>query len=83
MEVFAVAANVMAAVSLTLQLVGTVENIKEFWKEVRDAPEEVKKILCDLDLLKGILEGLTRVHVELFPFKFQTVGLREYSDIWF
>jgi len=36
----------MAVVYLTLQLAGTVENIKEFWKEVRDAPKEVKKFFA-------------------------------------
>lgn len=67
MEVFAVAANVMAAVSLALQLVDTVENIKEFWKGVRDAPEEVKQIVCELDLLEGILDGVRRAYVRCLP----------------
>lgn len=63
MEVFAVAANVMAAVSLTLQLVDTLENIKEFWKGMRNAPEEVKQIICDLELLEGILDGVRKAYV--------------------
>lgn len=67
MEVFSVAANVMAAVSLRLQLVDTIENIKEFWKGVRDAPEEVNQIICDLDLLEGILDGVRRAYVRFLP----------------
>jgi hypothetical protein len=63
MEVFAVAANVMAAVSLTLQLVDTIENIKEFWREMRNAPGEVKDIIGDLELLEGILYGVRRAYV--------------------
>jgi hypothetical protein len=64
MEVFAVAANVMAAVSLTLQLVDTPETIKEFWKEMRDAPGEAKQIICDLELLGGILDGVGRAYIK-------------------
>lgn len=63
MEVFAVAANVMAAVSLTLQLVDTIENVKEFWKEMRNAPGEVEQIIGDLELLEGILDGVRRAYV--------------------
>lgn len=81
MEVFAVAANVMAAVSLTLQLVDTLENINEFWKGVRDAPEEVEQILCNLQLLKGILGGLRRAYVEIPSLI--TFVLTEDSDICF
>ena len=60
MEVFGVAANVMAAVSLTLQLADNIETIKEFWRDVRAAPKEVENILRELELLKGIIEGLRR-----------------------
>jgi hypothetical protein len=69
MEVFAVAANVMAAVSLTLQLVDTIENIKEFWKGMRNAPEETKQIIGDLELLGGILDGVRRAYVKCWPLE--------------
>jgi hypothetical protein len=63
MEVFAVAANVMAAVSLTLQLVDSIESIKEFWKEMRNASREVEQIIGDLELLEGILDGVGKAYV--------------------
>jgi hypothetical protein len=63
MEVFAVAANVMAAVSLTLQLVDTIESIKEFWKEMQNASGEVEQIIGDLELLEGILDGVGKAYV--------------------
>jgi hypothetical protein len=63
MEVFAVAANVMAAVSLTLQLVDNIESIKEFWKEMRNASREVEQIISDLELLEGILDGVGKAYV--------------------
>ncbi|KAF8862549.1 hypothetical protein BDZ45DRAFT_190047 [Acephala macrosclerotiorum] len=50
----------MAAVSITLQIVETIDNIKEFWKGMKDAPWEVEHIICELDLLAGILSGLRR-----------------------
>jgi hypothetical protein len=66
MEVFAVAANVMAAVSLTLQLLDTLENIKEFWKIMENAPEEVNQIIGDLELLEGILDGVRKAYVRCY-----------------
>ena len=61
MEVFGVAANVMAAVSLTLQLADNIETIKEFWRDMRAAPKEVENILRELELLREIIEGLQGV----------------------
>jgi len=63
MEVFAVAAIVMAAVSLTLQLVDNIESIKEFWKEMRNASRGVEQIIGDLELLEGILDGVGKAYV--------------------
>lgn len=60
MEIFGVAANVTAALSLTIQLVESIENVGDFWKEVKAAPREVKQIIQDLELLRGILEGFSR-----------------------
>jgi len=67
MEVFAVAANVMAAVSLTLQLVDNIESIKEFWKEMRNASRGVEQIIGDLELLEGILDGVGKAYVRCWP----------------
>ena len=66
MEVFAVAANVMAAVSITLQLVDTIEKLKDFWKGMRNAPREVEQIIGDLELLEGILEGVRKAYVRCY-----------------
>jgi hypothetical protein len=57
------AASVMAAVSLTIQLVGTVNTLREFWLGMKSAPAEVKEIVDDLELLNGILYGIDRAYV--------------------
>jgi hypothetical protein len=60
MEAFGIAANIMAAVSLSLQLADNIETIKQFWRDMKAAPQEVENILRELELLKGIIEGLRR-----------------------
>jgi len=59
------AASVMAAVSLTLQLVGTVNTLREFWLGMKSAPEEVKDFVDDLALLNSILCGVDRAYVSV------------------
>jgi hypothetical protein len=54
------AASVMAAVSLAIQLVGTVNTLREFWLGMKSAPSEVKEITDDLALLNCILDGIDR-----------------------
>jgi hypothetical protein len=54
------AASVMAAVSLAIQLVGTVNTLREFWIGMKSAPAEVKDIIDDLALLNSILDGIDR-----------------------
>lgn len=56
------AASVMAAVSLTFQLVGSINTLREFWLEMKGAPTEVQNIVEDLALLSSILRGVDRAY---------------------
>jgi hypothetical protein len=57
------AASVMAAVSLTLQLMDTVNTLREFWLGMKSAPAEVKDIIDNLELLNSIIYGVDRAYV--------------------
>jgi dynactin complex subunit len=53
----------MAAVSLTIQLVDTVNTVREFWMKMKNAQAEVGEIVDDLMLLNCILDGVLRAYV--------------------
>jgi hypothetical protein len=57
------AASVMAAISLTIQLVNTVNTLREFWADMENAPAKVKEIVDDLALLNCVLDGVHRAYV--------------------
>ena len=44
-----------AAVSITLQLVGTVKEVSKFLKEVKDAPKEITRLADALSQLESLL----------------------------
>jgi hypothetical protein len=67
------AASVMAAVSLTIQLVGTVNTLRKFWLGIKGAPAEVQDIVDDLALLNGILSGVDRAYLLITNFKIALV----------
>jgi hypothetical protein len=58
-------ASVMAAVSLTIQLVDTINTVREFWMKMKNAQAEVGEIVDDLALLNCILDGVMRAYVYL------------------
>lgn len=57
------AASVMAAVSLTIQLVSTVNTLREFWLDMQNAEGDVADVIDDLELLNCILDGVKRAYV--------------------
>jgi hypothetical protein len=60
------AASVMAAVSLTIQLVSTINTLREFWAEMQSAEEKIAEVIDDLELLICILDGVKRAYVERY-----------------
>lgn len=60
------AASVMAAVSLTIQLVSTVNTLREFWAEMQSAGEDIAEVVDDLALLNCILDGVKRAYVRRY-----------------
>ena len=52
MDGLSTAASAIAAVSLAVQLVGTVQGISDFLKNVQDAPQEVLRLIETLDQLQ-------------------------------
>ncbi|KAH7409134.1 hypothetical protein BKA64DRAFT_388235 [Cadophora sp. MPI-SDFR-AT-0126] len=55
MEGLGAAASVIAVASLTLQLVESVRQLREFWQSVTEAPESVGEIARELQVLSTIL----------------------------
>ena len=49
------AASVFAAVSIAIQLAESVKKLGDFWKSVKEAPQDVQNIITDLDLLTDAL----------------------------
>ena len=52
------AASATAIVSFTIQLADSVKKLYEFWKSVKEAPEDVHAITADLKLLWGVLSEI-------------------------
>lgn len=56
MDGLSTAASGMAAVSLAIQLVGSVREIRHFLRRISEAPEELKRLIDLLEQLELILE---------------------------
>ena len=63
------AASGIAVVSLAIQLGDSVKKLCEFWASVKEAPDDVRAITADLQLLSSVLAGIAseEQHVELDP----------------
>lgn len=61
MEGLSGAASAIAIVSLAVQLVDTVQEIRKFLKNVQDAPTEVLRLLETLDQLQGTLDNVRQL----------------------
>jgi len=58
MDPFSTAAAAISVLSLAIQLVDTVQKVKEFWKSIKDAPADVSDIVNELDCILSILQEL-------------------------
>ena len=52
------AASGIAVVSLAIQLGDSVKKLCEFWASVKEAPDDVRAITADLQLLSSVLAGM-------------------------
>ena len=52
------AASAIAVVSLAIQLGDSVKKLCEFWASVKEAPDDVRAITADLQLLSSVLAGI-------------------------
>ncbi|KAL9120774.1 MAG: hypothetical protein Q9187_002672 [Circinaria calcarea] len=59
MEGLSLAANIVAITSIAIQLADSVKKLCEFWKSIKDAPEEIHTIVADLELLSSVLAEIT------------------------
>lgn len=56
MDGLSAAASVMAAMSLVFQLAHSTKTLFEFWESIQGAPEDVRKVKSDLELLSKVLD---------------------------
>lgn len=49
------AASVIAVGSLAVQLADTAKQLCDFWSSIKDAPENIRAIMTDLELLSSVL----------------------------
>jgi len=52
------AASCLAAVSLSIQAAEGAKKLYNFWRNVKDGPEEVKTLVSELGILSGVLDKL-------------------------
>ncbi len=64
MDGLSAAAGVISVVSLAIQLAESVHKIEEFWREVKDAPDEVRDFLDKLGMLGRILDQAEKLDLE-------------------
>ena len=61
MDLLSSSASVFAVVSLAVQLAESAKKLHEFWGSIKDAPDTIRGIVSDLELLSDVL---TRIALE-------------------
>ena len=66
MEGLSAAASGIAVVSVAIQLAESFKKLSDFWKSIKEAPEDIRAISVDLELLSGVLVQIAHEtqHVE-------------------
>lgn len=66
MEGLSAAASAIAVASLAIQLAENVKKLCDFWNSIKEAPEDIRAISTDLDLLSSVLTQIAyeTQHVE-------------------
>ena len=60
MDGLSAAASVMAVMLLAFQLAHSTKKLFDFWESIQDAPEDVRNVKSDLELLTKVLEHIAR-----------------------
>ena len=55
MDGFSSTASAIAVVSLAIQLADTAKQLCDFWTSIKDAPEDIRTVIADLELLTSVL----------------------------
>ena len=55
MDALSSAASGMAVVSLAVQLAENIKKLCDFWNSIKDAPEDIREIAMELELLSSVL----------------------------
>ena len=55
MEGLSAAASGIAVVSVAIQLAESFKKLSDFWKSIKEAPEDIRAISTDLDLVSSVL----------------------------
>ena len=57
-EVLGVIASCISIGSLAIQIVGSIQQLLDFWSAIKDAPENVQYLLQEIDLLGHLLSEI-------------------------
>ena len=60
MEGLSAAASGIAVVSVAIQLAESFKKLSDFWKSIKEAPEDIRAISTDLDLVSSVLAEIAR-----------------------
>ncbi len=61
MDPVSAAAGAVSFVSLAIQLFDKVQEVRNFWRSIKDAPAEVNELIRELDCILGILQGINEL----------------------
>ena len=62
MDPFSAAAGAFSVVSLAIQLVDKIQEVRDFWRSIEDASVDVCDILNELDCVLEILQGVAELN---------------------
>ena len=73
------AASGIAVISLAIQLGDSIKKLCEFWTSVKEAPDDVRTITADLQLLSSLLTGIASEE-QHFPDPTLVIALKACYD---
>jgi hypothetical protein len=66
-ETLGVVSSGMAVVSLAIQLAENIKKLKDFCQAVREAPDNLLRVIDELETLSSVLEGVDRSRLFWIP----------------
>ncbi len=65
MDPVSAAAGVVSFVSLAIQLLEKVQDVRDFWRSIEDGPAEVHELIRELDCILAILQAINELESNL------------------